>query len=202
MDYDDDFLKSIPHFLRRHDDILSNPAPAKASGAPRNGCDADAASGVPAHAPPPPRRAGSLPQAGAPRPAGKGGSAPMSAATPPAPAASRPGSWSRDGRGKGNGETRFGVALRKQRAARAPRDSAPQSLPGEVSDDADAAFQVTLPRGVIRQIRMLAAEEGTTHRAIILRSLRAAGLSIPEGVDIDRRSLAAKRRPDAEAPRA
>ncbi|MFQ6018769.1 MAG: hypothetical protein ACE5KF_11325, partial [Kiloniellaceae bacterium] len=201
MDYDDEFLKSIPHFLRRHDDILSNPAPAKASGAPRNGCDADQASGMAGQAPLPPRRAASRAQAAAPTAAGEGGIAPASAATPPAPAASRPGSWPHDGRGKGSGETRFGAALRKQRAARAPQDSAPQSVADQAPDDADAAFQVTLPRRVIRQIRMRAAEEGTTHRAIILRSLRAAGLSVPEGVDIDRRTLAARSR-HQDAPRA
>lgn len=64
-------------------------------------------------------------------------------------------------------------------------------------DDDDAAFQVTLPRSVIRQIRVAAAEEGTTHRAIVLRALRAAGVEIPEGADVDRRVLAAKRRHQA-----
>lgn len=64
-------------------------------------------------------------------------------------------------------------------------------------DDADVAFQVTLPRSVVRQIRVVAAEEGTTHRAIILRALRAAGVEIPEGADVDRRAVAAKRRQQA-----
>jgi len=63
--------------------------------------------------------------------------------------------------------------------------------------DGDAAFQVTLPRSVIRQIRVIAAEEGTTHRAIVLRALRAAGLSVPEGADVDRRVTAARRRQQA-----
>jgi hypothetical protein len=56
---------------------------------------------------------------------------------------------------------------------------------------------VTLPRSVIRQIRILAAQEGTTQRAIILKALRLAGLSVPEGADIDRRILAGKRRQQA-----
>ena len=64
-------------------------------------------------------------------------------------------------------------------------------------DDEDLAFQVTLPRSVIRQIRVCAAEDGTTHRAIILRALRAAGLAIPEGADVDRRGAAAWRRHQA-----
>jgi hypothetical protein len=70
--------------------------------------------------------------------------------------------------------------------------------PDDPQDDAgDAAFQVTLPRSVIRQIRILAAQEGTTQRAIILKALRLAGLSVPEGADIDRRILAGKRRQQA-----
>ncbi len=61
-------------------------------------------------------------------------------------------------------------------------------------DDTDAPFQVTLPRGVIRQIRLRAAEVGTTHRAIVLRALRETGLAVPEGADVDRRVLAARQR--------
>jgi len=64
-------------------------------------------------------------------------------------------------------------------------------------EEDDVAFQVTLPRSVIRQIRILAAQEGTTHRAIVLKALRLAGLAIPDGADIDRRILAAKRRQQA-----
>jgi hypothetical protein len=64
-------------------------------------------------------------------------------------------------------------------------------------EEDDAAFQVTLPRSVIRQIRILAAQEGTTQRAIVLKALRLAGLSVPEGADIDRRILAGRRRQQA-----
>lgn len=74
----------------------------------------------------------------------------------------------------------------------------------DISDDArddigddDIAFQVTLPRSVIRQIRLLAAEEETTHRAVILRVLRAAGLAVPDGADVDRRANPARRRQQA-----
>ena len=64
-------------------------------------------------------------------------------------------------------------------------------------DGDDVAFQVTLPRGVVRQIRMLAAEKDTTQRAVVLRALRLAGLSVPDGSDIDRRGRTAKRRSQA-----
>jgi hypothetical protein len=72
-----------------------------------------------------------------------------------------------------------------------------EAEPGDSGDDDDAAFQVTLPRSVIRQIRLFAAEQGTTHRAVVLRALRSAGLNIPEGADVDRRVVAAKRRHQA-----
>ena len=44
----------------------------------------------------------------------------------------------------------------------------------------------TLPRGVVRQIRSLAVEKDTTQRAVVLRALRLAGLSVPEGSDLER----------------
>ncbi len=61
----------------------------------------------------------------------------------------------------------------------------------------DVAFQVTLPRSVVRQIRVLAAKKNTTQRAIVLRALRLAGLWVPEGTDVDRRGRTAKRRQQA-----
>jgi hypothetical protein len=61
----------------------------------------------------------------------------------------------------------------------------------------DVAFQVTLPRSVVRQIRVLAAKKDTTQRAIVLRALRQAGLWVPEGTDVDRRGRTAKRRQHA-----
>lgn len=59
-------------------------------------------------------------------------------------------------------------------------------------DEGDSPFQVTLPRDLIRQVRMRAAEEGTTHRAIILRALRQCGFSVAEGEDVDRRRSPAR----------
>jgi len=43
----------------------------------------------------------------------------------------------------------------------------------------------------------LAAEKDTTQRAVVLRALRLAGLSVPEGSDIDRREPGAKRQSQA-----
>ncbi len=62
------------------------------------------------------------------------------------------------------------------------------------TDVEEIAFQVTLPRGVVRQIRMLAADQDGTQRAVVLRALRLAGLSVPDGSDIDRRGRSAKQR--------
>jgi len=57
----------------------------------------------------------------------------------------------------------------------------------EGKDGKDITFQITLPRGVVRQICMLAVERDTTQRAVVLRALRLAGLSVPDDGDIDRR---------------
>ncbi len=89
------------------------------------------------------------------------------------------------------GAARVSPALRKMSQALHAVFEAEAGVEGE---DDDAAFQVTLPRSVIRQIRLCAAEQGTTHRAVVLRALRGAGLNIPEGADVDRRVQAAKRR--------
>ena len=74
-----------------------------------------------------------------------------------------------------------------------------EAAPGDAGAEAgaeaeDVAFQVTLPRSVVRQIRVLAAKKDTTQRAIVLRALRLAGLWVPEGTDVDRRGRTAKRR--------
>jgi hypothetical protein len=58
----------------------------------------------------------------------------------------------------------------------------------EGKDGDDITFRITLPRGVVRQICMLAVERDTTQRAVVLRALRLAGLSIPDSSDIDRRA--------------
>lgn len=60
-------------------------------------------------------------------------------------------------------------------------------------DAGDAPFQVTLPKDLIRQVRLRAAEEDTTHRAIILRALKQYGFDIPDGEDVDRRKATGRR---------
>ena len=66
----------------------------------------------------------------------------------------------------------------------------------EENDREDITFRVTLPRGVARQICMLAVARDTTQRAVVLGALRLAGLSVPDGSDVDRPD-----RPDRGAKR-
>ena len=66
----------------------------------------------------------------------------------------------------------------------------------EENDREDITFRVTLPRGVARQIGLLAVARDTTECAVVLRALRLAGLSIPDGSDVDRPG-----RPDRGAKR-
>lgn len=63
----------------------------------------------------------------------------------------------------------------------------------EENDREDITFRVTLPRGVARQICLLAVERDTTQRAVVLGALRLAGLSVPDGSDVDRPDRGAKR---------
>lgn len=173
------FLRGIPKFLRRpeepvpEDPIFMTPQDMVVPP------PADIPAAVQASADAPARRPGSL--------------------VPPQPVRAEP-------------ETPAVVSLLSRRAV--PTVPRPDPSPGEflvearsgiadlfaagardtADEEDDAAFQVTLPRSVIRQIRILAAQEGTTQRAIVLRALRLAGLAVPEGADIDRRILAGRRR--------
>jgi hypothetical protein len=63
----------------------------------------------------------------------------------------------------------------------------------EPADSEDITFRISLPREVARQICMLAVERDTTQRAVVLRALRLAGLSVPEGSDSDRPGRSATR---------
>jgi hypothetical protein len=76
-----------------------------------------------------------------------------------------------------------------------PRAQAPAA--NGPAGDGDAPFQVTLPRGIVRQIETRAAEEGTTRRAVVLRALRAAGFAVPADADADRGAPAAEVRQQA-----
>jgi hypothetical protein len=60
-------------------------------------------------------------------------------------------------------------------------------------DSDDVAFELNLPRGVVRQLRVMAAEKDTTQRAVVLRALRLAGVSVPESSDVDHREPSAER---------
>ncbi|MFQ5776007.1 MAG: hypothetical protein ACE5GS_15910 [Kiloniellaceae bacterium] len=198
MACDDDFLNSIPKFLRRPQEpwperpmFMTGPRPEStppAPAGPETGRGPAPAMPKPGRAPaaadtrPTARKPGALPWLARKRPAVEVGPA----SPPDAPAPSH-------GRGV--------VDLASHRADGPPGGALPREVGAaaepEPDDGDDAAFQVTLPRGVIRQIRLRAAEEGTTHRAIVLRALRGAGLSVPEGADVDRRAVAAKRRQPA-----
>ena len=80
---------------------------------------------------------------------------------------------------------RIALAFENQDMA---QDTAPDTAQDTAQDTAgdDVAFQVTLPIGVVRQIRTLAAEQDSNQRAVVLRALRLAGLSVPEGSESDR----------------
>ena len=185
----DDFLRGIPKFLRRPREPL--PAapkfmtPRPAAGPPPG----DIPPALQAAAEAPARRPGALqPRRPAPVPAEPAGSAvvtlPPRQAAPPAPPPAPPSPQASSG--DFFAEVRGDIA--SLFATAAPDDS---------DEEDDAAFQVILPRGVVRQIRLLAAQESTTQRAIVLKALRLAGLAVPEGADIDRRILAGRRRQQA-----
>lgn len=137
---DDEYLRSIPPFLRRCERPASARAPAR-----------------------PPSRP-------APRPA------PPPVSRPKASAAQ-------------DSDPRVIDLAARQAAVRQPSEAASGGSPIE-----DMAFQVTLPRSVVHEIRRLAAEKDTTQRAIVLQALRLAGLSVPDGAEADRHARAAKRR--------
>ncbi len=60
--------------------------------------------------------------------------------------------------------------------------------PLSTSHDLETTLQITLPRSVKRRIALVAAERNQTIRAIVLRALKASGISIPERQIVDRRS--------------
>lgn len=225
MNHDDDFMKSIPLFLRRFEAPATTAAPASTSAStPVSTGEAapltpvftptdEAAPPAPAAdngvVPPVPTdeavdepviptgKPGMLPWM-ARRKAKAAGGAPLGhvPVPPPLPVTSNgeaaPAESEADQPQAKNffRDTRVEI---EQAFAHAPA-KAHMPAPEGPGDDTDAPFQVTLPRGVIRQIRLRAAEVGTTHRAIVLRALRETGLAVPEGADVDRRVLAAKQR--------
>lgn len=174
---EDEFLNGVPKFLRRE---AQPDRPRTAAAKPANGSTPPVAPKAaevdtpaiqhpkPTPEAPPKLAAEAQPAPMRPRP-------PKVAApetTPPMPLKGRPELVADNGR-----------RVEPEEAVKAKRPKA----------GGDSPFQVTLPRELIRQIRVRAAEEDTTHRAIILRSLKLYGFSIPDGEDIDRRKVVARR---------
>ena len=226
MNHDDDFMKSIPLFLRRFEVPATTAAPVPPAAAPVSTPVSKLVStgeavlftplftATDGQVPPAPTdealtdetmdepvvptgKPGTLPWMARRRARGAGG-APLSRVPvpPPLPVTSNgeaaPAESEEDQPQAKNffRDTRVEI---EQAFSHAPAKAHMPAAEGP-GEDTDAPFQVTLPRGVIRQIRLRAAEVGTTHRAIVLRALREAGLAVPEGADVDRRVLAAKQR--------
>jgi hypothetical protein len=168
MQSDDTILPSIPPFLRRFEESPPRKLPVR----PRN---LPAARGQPAQASKP--TAAQAPPAAAPAPSAKPKVVDM---TPP-PAAEGPAAQ----RG------RIALAFENQDLPEGADGGAAGGATG--GDSEDIAFELNLPRGVVRQLRIMAAEKDTTQRAVVLRALRLAGLSVPETSDVDHREPSAER---------
>ncbi len=173
MQSDDTLLPSIPPFLRRFEESPSRKLPVR----PRN---LPAAQGQPARASKP-TAAQAAPATAAPKPVPSATAAPSAKPkvvdmTPP-PAAEGP------------------TAQRDRIALAFENQDLPEVADGGAAgnDSEDVAFELNLPRGVVRQLRIMAAEKDTTQRAVVLRALRLAGLSVPESSDVDHREPSAER---------
>jgi hypothetical protein len=59
---------------------------------------------------------------------------------------------------------------------------------------ADAQLSVMLPAGIVRAVKIRAAERGETLRATVLRALRSDGFKVPDALIADRRLEANRRR--------
>ena len=89
-----------------------------------------------------------------------------------------------------------GLAAQRGRIALAfENQDLPEGADGGAAgaDSEDVTFELNLPRGVVRQLHVMAAEKDTTQSAVVLRALRLAGLSVPEGIDVDHREPSAER---------
>ncbi len=154
MHNDDEFLRSIPAFLRR----TQEPRPRKLPVRPRD---------LPAARRP-----------SEPRPAAAPASKP---AVPAAPATPKVVDLAPPSPAEAPAAQRARIAL----AFENPGITEGKDLTEE-NDREDITFRVILPRGVARQIGLLAVERDTTQRAVVLGALRLAGLSVPDGSDLDR----------------
>lgn len=167
MHDDDEFLRRIPAFLRRTQEPPPRKLPVRPRGRPA------------ARRPSEPRPVAAPAAAQAPKPAAPAPAAPKVVELAPPPPAEAPAAQ------------RARIAL----AFENPDITEGKDLTEE-NDREDITFRVTLPRGVARQICLLAVERDTTQRAVVLGALRLAGLSVPDGSDVDRPG-----RPDRGAKR-
>ncbi len=170
MQSDDTLLPSIPPFLRRFEESPPRKLPVR----PRN---LPAAPSQPARASKPTTtQAAPAAPAATPAPSAKPKVVDM---TPPTAA-----------EGPAAQRGRIALAFENQDLPKGADGGATRGATGGATggDSEDVAFELTLPRGVVRQLRVMAAEKDTTQRAVVLRALRLAGLSVPEGSDIDRRA--------------
>jgi hypothetical protein len=167
MQSDDTLLPSIPPFLRRFEESPPRKLPVR----PRN---LPAAPSQPARASKPTTtQAAPAAPAATPAPSAKPKVVDM---TPPTAA-----------EGPAAQRGRIALAFENQ--------DLPEGADGGAAgaDSEDVAFELNLPRGVVRQLSVMAAEKDTTQRAVVLRALRLAGLSVPESSDIDHREPSAER---------
>jgi len=175
MQSDDTLLPSIPPFLRRFEESPSRKLPVRprnlpaAQGQPARASKPTAAQAAPATAAAAPAPSATATPSAKPAPSAKAKVVDM---TPP-PAAEGPAAQ----RG------RIALAFENQ--------DLPEVADG--GDSEDVAFELNLPRGVVRQLRIMAAEKDTTQRAVVLHALRLAGLSVPESSDVDHREPSAER---------
>ena len=160
-DDDDEFLRGIPPFLRRCQEPPPRKLPTRPRDLPTARSQAAESRSRPAAAP-----TAAAPTPAASKPAASAPAVPKMIEIAPQPSAAE---------GPVVQRTRLALAFENQDMA-------------EGQDGEDITFQVSLPRGVARQICTLAVERDTTQRAVVLRALRLAGLSVPEGSDIDRRA--------------
>ena len=156
MHNDDEFLRSIPAFLRRTQELPPRKLPVRPRDLPA------------AQRPSEPRLQ--------PRPTATPAPAPAVPATPKAVEVAPPAP------AEAPAAQRARIALAFDNQDRT-----------EGKDGEDITFRVTLPRGVARQIGLLAVARDTTECAVVLRALRLAGLSVPDGRGIDRPGRGAKR---------
>ncbi len=175
MQSDDTLLPSIPPFLRRFEESPPRKLPVR----PRN---LPAARSQPAR-PSKPTAAQAAPAAAAAAPAPS--AKPQVVDMTPPPAAEGPAAQ----RG------RIALAFENQDLPEGVDWGAAGGATGEATggDSEDVTFELNLPRGVVRHRRAMAAETDTTQRAVVLRALRLAGLSVPEGIDVDHRERDAER---------